>query len=87
METALQICAGTSGLTYIDVVALFTKNYGGGAADGFPVVLFLQATQKLLSSSVKLGEDFHDCHQQNWFQKQNINFSHDQNIFDTLQLQ
>lgn len=58
METALQICAGTSGLTYIDAVALFTKNYGGGASDGFPVVLFLQATQKLLSSSVKLGEDF-----------------------------
>ena len=58
METALQVCAGTSALTYLDVVALFTKNYGGGASDGFPVVLFLQATQKLLSSSVKLGEDF-----------------------------
>ena len=65
METALRICAGTSGLTYIDVVALFTKNYGGGASDGFPVALFLQATQKLLSSSVKLGEDFMTAMKQN----------------------
>ena len=32
------------------------KNFGGG--DDFPVLVFLQAVQKLFNSSLKLGEEF-----------------------------
>lgn len=55
-DKAIQLAQSATPSSYLPVIALYMKNFGGG--DDFPVLVFLQAVQKLFNSSLKLGEEF-----------------------------
>ena len=56
MDKAIQLAQAATPSSYLPVIALYMKNFGGG--DNFPVLVFLQAVQKLFGHSLKLGEEF-----------------------------
>ena len=58
MEQAIEMCKASTSLPYLDDIAVYVKNFGGGNANSFPVLTFLQSVQKLLGSSLFLGEEF-----------------------------
>ena len=56
MDTAIELCQASTPSSCTQVVAEYMASFGGGP--GFPVMVFLQAVQKLFNSSLKLGEDY-----------------------------
>ncbi|CAK9097021.1 Uncharacterized protein SCF082_LOCUS45533 [Durusdinium trenchii] len=58
MGTAIQICKGVASLPYLDCIAVYVSSFGGGGEKRSPVLTFLQSVQKLLGSSLFMGEDF-----------------------------
>ena len=58
MDMAIQMCEALCPFTYLPEIATYSKNFAGG--EDFPILVFLQAVQKQLGSSLFLGEEFMD---------------------------
>ena len=59
LEQAVKMCSSSCPLSYLQAIATFAKNFGGG--QDFPLLHFLQSVQKLLGASLFLGEEFMTC--------------------------